>query len=61
MAEIICRKCNVKLEPKKTELVYLGHTFNQEFPVCTVCGNVYIPEDVVVGRMRAVEEKMEDK
>ena len=56
-----CGRCGVELENKKTFFNYLGHNFNTELPVCPVCGEVFIPEDLVRGRMSQVERELEDK
>ena len=47
--------------PKKTFFNYLGHNFNTDLPCCPVCGEVFIPEKLVRGRMTAVEQELEDK
>ena len=56
-----CLKCDKELVMTKTELTYLGHTMTYDFPRCPSCGQVYIPEDVVRGKMREVEITLEDK
>ena len=40
-----CRKCNVPVE----------------LPLCPVCGFVYVPEELAVGKVLAVEKALEDK
>jgi hypothetical protein len=59
--EIICFKDHVRLEPVKTYLTYLGHTFSAEILRCPKCGEVYIPEELVKGRITDVEMQLEDK
>lgn len=56
-----CVKCDRELEPAKLTLNYLGHQITQEFPRCPVCGNVFIPEEIVAGKMLQVEYMLEDK
>jgi predicted RNA-binding Zn-ribbon protein involved in translation (DUF1610 family) len=56
-----CVKCGVELKPKKTMFEYLGNTFSHEVPVCPECGEAYIPQELAEGRMREVEEQLEDK
>ena len=46
-----CRKCNVPLE----------NGFPVELPLCPVCGFVYVPEELAVGKVLAVEKALEDK
>lgn len=58
---MICVRCDRELEPSKVNLNYLGHQVTQEFLVCPVCGNLFIPEDIVSDKMQKVEEELEDK
>ncbi len=57
----VCRRCNVEMIPKKTFFDYLGHNFHTEILCCPECGEVYIPEKLVKGRMAEVEQELEDK
>ncbi len=59
--DLICCKCNKKLEPKKTDFTYLGHSFFTEILRCPDCGEAFIPEDLVKGRIAMVEMELEDK
>lgn len=59
--KLICARCNVELQPEKLTLSYLGHQITHEFPCCPVCGEPYIAEDIVKGRMHDVEKMLEDK
>ncbi|NLW80120.1 MAG: DNA-binding protein, partial [Desulfovibrionales bacterium] len=45
----------------KVELTYLGNAFHVELPVCPRCGAVYIYEELALGRIREVEQLLEDK
>lgn len=56
-----CVKCDRELEPVKLTLNYLGHQITHEFPQCPVCGNVFISEEIVTGKMLQVEYMLEDK
>ena len=58
---IVCGKCNTGLVEKKIRLKYLGHEFFADVPCCPVCGDVYISEDLVTGKMAEVETALEDK
>lgn len=40
---------------------YLGHNFHTEILCCPKCGEVYLPEALVKGRMADVERELEDK
>jgi len=57
----ICFKCGQAMVPHKTFFSYLGHKFSTDILSCPVCGQVYIPESLVRGRMARVEQEMEDK
>lgn len=59
--KLICYKCNKELELKKTDFTYLGHTFFTDIPRCPECGIVFIPEELVKGRISEVEMQLEDK
>ena len=59
--ELICRRCNQRLVEKKTEFSYLGNKFNAVMPTCPCCGQVFISERVVKGRMAEVEAALESK
>lgn len=63
MAEkkIICRRCNLEMEPAQTFFDYLGHNFHTDILRCPKCKEVYIPEELVKGRMAEVEQELEDK
>jgi hypothetical protein len=58
---LICQKCRLELEPRKTDFTYLGHTFYADMLKCPGCGEVYIPEELAKGRIAEVEMQMEDK
>jgi predicted RNA-binding Zn-ribbon protein involved in translation (DUF1610 family) len=58
---LICNRCRVELEAKKTYFEYLGHSFHADIPRCPECGEVYIPEDLAKGRIAEVEMQLEDK
>jgi hypothetical protein len=57
----MCNRCQAKLEPMKTQFSYLGHSFHTEVPVCPICGQVFISEELASGRMVEVETSLEDK
>ena len=58
---MICVNCDKELEPTKINLNYLGHRITHEFPACPVCGNLFISEEIVTGKMYEVETELEDK
>ena len=59
--KVICRRCQVEMVPKSTYFDYLGHNFHTEILCCPKCGEVYLPEALVKGRMADVERELEDK
>lgn len=56
-----CAKCNEELVKKKTKFRYLGHEFFDEIPRCPKCGQVYIDEKFVKGRIKKLEMTLEEK
>jgi hypothetical protein len=58
---MICSLCNLELEPANVNFSYLGHSFRAEAPRCPGCGQVFIPEELVKGRIAEVEMELEDK
>ena len=59
--ELICQQCQKALEPRKTDFTYLGHSFFTDILTCPGCGQVFIPEELVKGRISEVEQQLEDK
>ena len=59
--EMICLKCNRPLELRKVYFDYLGFQFHADLPACPRCGQVYISEEMVRGKMAEVECSLEDK
>lgn len=59
--KLICNRCNVALEPKRTTFDYMGHVFHHDLLRCPKCAQVYVDEELAHGRMREVETELEDK
>ena len=59
--KIICCQCQKEMQPSKTNFSYLEHSFFTDVLKCPECGEVYIPEELVKGRMAEVEMELEDK
>ena len=59
--ELICNPCNVTLKTMTVTFSYLGHSFRSDVQRCPDCGQVFISEDLVKGRMAEVEMELEDK
>lgn len=56
-----CAKCKVLLEPGKVHITYLKSTFPAELLICPKCGEVYVPEELALGKMQEVEKTLEEK
>lgn len=61
LGKLMCVKCKVPLEKGKAKFLYLDNGFPVELPVCPVCGFVYVPEELALGKVLAVEKALEDK
>jgi len=59
--EMQCGLCRRPLEPATIQVSYLGNAFPVELLRCPTCGQVYIPEDLALGKMAEVEKMLEDK
>lgn len=57
----VCVRCGLALEAGQTKFSYLGHEMVSETPLCPKCGQVYLEEGLVNGRIRAIEGSLEDK
>lgn len=51
----------MEMKEEKVFFEYIGHSFQHPLPRCPKCGEVYIPESLVRGRMAEVEMQLEDK
>lgn len=49
------------MEIKKGKLKYLENIINYEFLTCPECKTIYIPEELVEGKMHEIEMAFEDK
>lgn len=58
---MICNICKVALRKMRTDFEYLGRTFHADTLRCPECGQVYLSEELVRGRMAEVEYELEDK
>ncbi len=56
-----CDKCAVALELGMVNVGYLGSMYPVDLLRCPKCGQVFIPEDVVLTTMLEVEKLLEDK
>ncbi|MGD9504062.1 MAG: DVU_1557 family redox protein [Syntrophobacteraceae bacterium] len=56
-----CGKCRVPLEMGKVNIAYLGSMFPVDLPKCPKCGQVFVSEELALGKMAEVEQLLEDK
>jgi hypothetical protein len=56
-----CFKCKVLLRESEVAFSYIGQVFHAALPNCPVCGQVYLSEELVRGKVTQVERQMEDK
>jgi len=56
-----CCKCKAPLVTRRINFEYLGHNFFAEIPACPVCGQVYVSEELVKGKIAEVEKNLEEK
>ncbi|MCI8422340.1 MAG: hypothetical protein HFF50_02245 [Lawsonibacter sp.] len=61
MSELICGTCQCPLVKKRVDFSYLTHTFFADALRCPICGQVYLSEELVKGRVAEVEMELEDK
>lgn len=57
----LCAACSIPLQPAKVSIAYLGSAFPVDLLRCPQCGQVWIPEELALGRMAEVEKTLEDK
>ena len=57
----ICDKCKEKMTLSKTKLTYLSGNFEIDLMKCPRCQNVFIGEELALGKMLEVEKTLEDK
>lgn len=56
-----CLKCGLPLEEKKTVFLYLGHEMSHPVLRCPRCGQAFVPEELVKGKIAEVEKLLEEK
>ena len=59
--QLICASCQCPLVKKRVDFAYVGHTFFADALRCPSCGQVYLPEELILGRVAEVEKELEDK
>ncbi len=61
LPKLVCCKCGIPMETGAVSFAYLGHNFSAELPKCPQCGQVYLSEELVKGKVTQVETGLEDK
>lgn len=56
-----CCKCDAEMVEKKTVFEYLGHEASYPVLRCPVCGQAYVPEELVNTKIADVESLLEEK
>ncbi|HIJ75496.1 MAG TPA: hypothetical protein HPP81_02150 [Deltaproteobacteria bacterium] len=57
----ICVRCKRPLEPGTVSIAYQKSSFPVELFRCPDCGQVYISEELAIGKMAEIEMLLEDK
>ena len=58
---LICGFCNIPLVKSKSILSYQGQKLSYDLDRCPECGQIFIPEELALGKMAEVEYSMEEK
>ena len=58
---LICGKCGLDFTLLPITLAYLGHNFDIQVPGCKRCGQIYLSEELVAGKIAQLEIQLEEK
>lgn len=58
---LVCARCGVGLKEKEISFSYLDHRFTHTLPACPSCGQVFLSEELVNGRVADLEKVFEEK
>jgi hypothetical protein len=56
-----CAACDRDLEVARVNVGYMGDVFKVDMLQCPGCGQVFVPEELALGKMVEVEKQLEDK
>jgi len=59
--QMICARCNVPMGLEKASFKYMSFSFSVDLLTCPICKQIYIPEELVNGKMASVEMELEEK
>lgn len=60
-ARLKCSRCEVELKEMDAYFTYLDRKFKHKVNRCPECGQIYLDEDLVRGKVRQMETALEDK
>lgn len=60
-AKLICNKCKVSLEEMDAYFTYLDRKFKHKVKRCPSCGQIFLDEKLVSGKVKSMETSLEDK
>ena len=58
---LICDRCKVEMNLTEAQFSYLGQSLRHKVLRCPECGQVYLSEELVDGRMKKLEGDLEEK
>ena len=58
---MICTKCNEELQMMQASIDYLSFHLTEKVLCCPKCGQVFIPEELVDGKIAELETTLEEK
>lgn len=61
LKELTCEKCDCLLEELEINFSYLDRQFSYKVPRCPKCGQTYISEELVVGKISRLEKLLDEK
>jgi hypothetical protein len=58
----VCAQCNGQpLETGIVKITYMGGMYTVDLSRCPRCGQVFVPEELAMGKMAEAEQALEDK
>lgn len=59
--QVRCWRCDKELELMRVTAIYLKSEFPTRVLACPQCQQVYVPEDLALGKMSEIEQTLEEK
>lgn len=60
-ARLMCNRCKVELREMDAYFTYLDRKFRHKVKRCPDCGQIYLDEELVRGKVNLMETSLEDK